>query len=737
MAVSPATWTSLSYFSNGIPESVTDGLKSLSDSLVYIDTVAAGILGILDTAEKYLAGLFTNPINLITGLIAGFLQNGITMLTDTMSLGGGLIVIFPYNVVKNDGTPKYIVNLLEPLNIALDSASATTQVFKPISTRGLPKPGSNKVLSGKEKNLGNKNKYNAPLATLTPRQAFNEFYLSFDNTKDTHRPRWTENDVVVGFGIVITSPNISSFLNLAATMAQFLDFSGLLESVNTVFKDVQSAISNAQSQDNDIRSDSVVDFSRFKADMSAIIDTNATLQSGDKSKALKTLRSLVESEDIAGYHWIGLSLRNFPFLQTMVLIIEDLLKKLNAVTTTPTINPLTSIIQAVKKKIIAIRQIVTLANLAVETIVTSLGNTGIYSFTIPEGSGSNRYVQESLALSLQDPNNPLKGVMDTSQFTILAFAGASVGVNTKAWSDMLKNTFDASMDKLKSNYDDLFTPFNYNVRPDFKTKTFRFGEKLTLFILSSQSTSDYKYYYTFAIRDNENSIIAQHNQTDPFADDVAIVNTSRFNIQLPTPNFESGVAVKFDYTIDITLFDILTKKYYYHASFPVTNSSLTLPFNVKDGEQSIPSTADANTKIKITSGSRVIEEINIPEGGDIVFGSNITGDMSDLNININGIIRPIDNFKGYPTFDVASIQDFITNRFLRLTELPTMLCFNFVGVLSYGLAGGTMTSVNLPACILISTEDIYEFSFIDENGVLWGPYYITITVGDVATAHLC
>jgi hypothetical protein len=616
--------------------------------------------------------------------------------------------------------------------------------------KALPSPGSNKVMSGKERNTGRTKPFSIPLATLNPTQAFSAFYSSFDNLKDDHRPMWTVNDRVAGFGIIITTPNLSAFNNLATTLAQFMNFKELGEGLKTVTKDIHLALSDAKSQGHDLRSDTTFDLSKFTLDMTDPMGTNKLFKSKNMGEVLTSLESLLESTSVKGYRWAGLSLRNFPLIQQVTSYIEGMLKTLSSSLVAPSTNPITDIIEAVKKKLVEIKKIVELADQVATTILTSLEYTGIYCFAVPPDYGGVQYIKDSIGNSLKLKSNPIFPVMTTSTFTVLIFAGAAIGVNSDAWVKMLEGTFNMAKDKMEANFDSLGNPvsahpFKYKVNPDFAKEIFNYDQPFILSVSAPMITKKTPCYFTYSIQDSNGTVLFENKEKNILKGSICTVNESQVSITLP-PNKGKPKTVKFH--VNITIFDGNLLGIEYSTDFTVSDILPTgLPVIAKGGDKDTEcKLATSNLSIKVKSKGRIIETLYVAKGTCIPdYLSRVKKYHPPVTVEITDdtpttIIIPIDVYVPGATIDLILPDDLDKLRFMRLTEVPTWLCFKNKGILIYHLVRQPDIVVNLPACISISTPGIYEFTYIDDTvvpHVTYGPYLINFTVSDPNLVKLC
>ena len=717
-----AQWTSNTIFSQAVPKAVTTGLGALQSVLQSAETVLNVIKNIVQDLEIFLS----SPGELLVTFLKSYSQALITMFQDVLSLGGNYIIIHPYNVVQTDGvTPKYPIDLY-------DSTKTGVNVqFNPATSRALPVPG---IIVATQQSSGKSSYYKHVVPSLTPQQAINEFISSFSNAKDTHKPTWSVNTEAAGMGFIITTGNISAFINLIYSINQFLNFKELNDVVSSYSKKINSGLSDITAQGQTPGLLSSIDFSAF-GNITSLQENNFILQSSSytTSAKLTILDSIIENTDIGGYHWGGLNLYNFPLLQDVCILLQKLVKRIDD-SIQSNDQAIQKIAQAIVKKIIGIQSIITEVYQVAVTVGLALEYTGLYTFTIPQGSGGIQYIQQALQSSLS--TSPLAPVLNTTQFTILGFFGAGEGINLSSWSSLLQTAYNSTAAELQSILTSLGTTFQYKVDPDFSKQVFSFGQVITLSVSSSNIPSGHPYYYIYVMKDNNNNIISQQTETNITAGDIALINTSKFTINL---NNSSGLTETVNYSVSITVFDGLLYSNTYNTTFPVSNAVSGL--NTKLTSNSKGSvTLNDNTIISLISGNKVIEQQYGGPGTILSFGANAQSGQS-LTLNINGtngnLIVPIDNHTGYLTYDFDTFADLIATTYLRVEALPIMICINFEGIVEWGVSGSSMPIINLPMCTKITEATTYEYIYYDTNNVQYGPYYLVVSVVPASSLSIC
>ena len=171
--MSNVTWQAQANLNQIIPAQISTALNDINSFL----NEANGIIAIIQTIVTDLGFLFTSPLELLITILKNFSGPIVQVLTDALGLGGGFIIIHPWNRI----TKRY-------------------------------------------KNVSNNSLFPLPIPAMNVREAFNELYASFTNTKDPYRPQWGTNDEVTGMGMLVVSPDPSNFLNIVAAMQELLNF---------------------------------------------------------------------------------------------------------------------------------------------------------------------------------------------------------------------------------------------------------------------------------------------------------------------------------------------------------------------------------------------------------------------------------------------------------------------------------------------------------------------------------
>jgi hypothetical protein len=728
MSTNKAEWSSQTLFASSIPPAIPTGLNFLSSVLNEAEKVLDVIKKIVQNVETFLVA----PAELLTIFLKNYSQAIITAFKDVLSLGGNYIIIHPFNVVQADGTtPKYPIDLYDSTEVG------TNVIFSPTTTRALPVPG---VIIAKEQKVGKTSYYKHIVPSLTPQQAFNEFFSSLSNPLDTHKPTWSVNTEAVGMGFVITTGNISAFLNLMSSLDQFFSFKEITDAIKAFDNQVNTGLYDATGQGKNPSLLSSSDFSVCANAISAVQEKSFILQSSmySQSAKLNILDSMIENTDIAGYHWGGMNLYNFPFLEDICILLQKLVKR-----TTDALQSNDKAIQkianAIIKKITGIQELITEILNVATTIGLALEYTGLYTFVIPQGYGGIQYIQQAIQSSLS--TSPLAPILNTTQFTLLAFFGAGDGINLSSWTALFQNAYNISAAQLQSLLGISSSgkePFNYKVSPDFTKQVFSFGQTINLSVSSSQVTSNHPYYYTYVLKDNNNNVISEQTEKNITAGDIALVNKTGCVFTL-TNSSQIKDPTTINYSISITVFDNIAYTNTYTSTFPVSNAVSNLSNKLTSNDKGSVTLND-NSTVSLMSGDRIIEQQYASSGTTLPFGAAANTDQN-LTLNISGtggsMSLPIDNYTGYTTYDFNTFADLINTTYLRVLSLPIMICINFEGILQWGVQGYTLTTYNLPLCIKISNVGTYEYFIQDTNNILHGPYYMIISIASATSQSIC
>lgn len=546
-----AIWTTQASIGQTPPKWVTDGLDTFEEFLDKVKDFVQKIIDILKAVE----GWFGSLDDLLLSFIMGVVETIIAIFMDSLASGGSYILIHPYNsklsvevdlLSKNpDGSYKAIPKDIIPTPVP----GAKTSALDTISD-----------MASKAYNWGASG---FPIKTLTPQQAFNDFFNSFQDVSDKNRPLWTVDDYAVGFGLVIATADISGFISLATTLQGLFSFPELDSLITGFTADVNTIRNDLSAPGKSLDAMSAVynlNLDAFKASWGGIASTYNKITK-DNPNHLEEQKKLwgaaLDDQILKTRHWTTLSLNNIPILANLDTEIRKFIKTLLDLITDVD-EFISAIIEAIVKKLEALLAALDSILSAIHSIVSALEYTGLYSFKVPTGLGGTQYVISAIKKSLA--TSPLAGGMNSSMFTLLFFAGAGApGWETLGtWADMFGSVLGdfqsgwnaAGIDLLDSL--DTSRGFSYKISPDFTKTIYRYGDVITLKVTSPDSG----YYYTYTITDSDKQEVSKHTQTNILAKNVGKVNESTYTFALKAPknSIKTPIGTKV-YTLKGKIFD--------------------------------------------------------------------------------------------------------------------------------------------------------------------------------------
>ena len=403
-----ANWTAKTLFGQSIPKWVTDSLKNLNDFVNTIKGALDFLIGILKALQLFLKGFEDFFISLVMSIFMNF----INILTQFFTSGASFIVITPYNSklattidifeTNSDGTPKHINTNVIPS----PSPSSKTSALDTLSKID-------------HSNEGKKNKTMGPVKALGPKEALQDLINSFTDTSDPNRPQWGTKEYAAGYGLLITTGDISGFISLVRLLKTFFDFPDLNVVEDKLTKELNDAKNNAGSDWTDIISTLGQNWSDFKTDLSSLQTTIQSSGHGTLAENQAAFQGLIVSELTGVRHWETLSLQNIPLLNN---ISKELAKLIDVLITMvkDVDDIIDSIINALIKKIQYLESVLDGIFGAVMTLVSFLNNTGLYSFSIDFGMGGVEYIKNAINSSI--PTSPIASI-GSSAWSCLFFAG--------------------------------------------------------------------------------------------------------------------------------------------------------------------------------------------------------------------------------------------------------------------------------------------------------------------------
>ena len=726
-----AVWSpSKKLFGQSVPQWLVDDLK-IFDS--FVGTVLDDMntfIDILKKIEGFIKGVenfFLNAIVGIFGSIMGVINQFLT------TSGAGFIIIHPWNSkkakvvdlfeVNTDGTPREVNTKIIPTPSPGSKTSALTTL--------------NTV---KNNAVGKKNKTMATIHSLTPQDAMQDLIDSFTDTTDPNRPQWGDSDYAAGFGILISTADLSGFINLISLLRSFFSFPDLDAIEVKLNKELNEAKNNAGSDWKDIQSTLGQNWSNFTANLSSLSTSIGSIGSNNPTKLASTqaeFQSLIISPFVGVRHWSALNLDNIPLLNGITKEITKLLGVLTALLTDVD-DIIDSIINALISKVQYLETVLKGILSAVNTLVVSLDDTGLYTFTVNFGVGGVSYVTQAISSSLATSPVPS---LSKSTWSAVFFAGMGTP-NYKILEDWITAAFNtlsgdiAGLTSLDGLYD-----FDYKIDPDFKKKIFNFGDLIELSVSSTKATLTHPVYFTYEVKDGNGKVIGSSTITDPASPSILSVNNSVPTFQLLTSGqdpMKASSTKKFHITV--TMFDIVTTMATYDTDFIVSQSISIFDdgTNSKYGGQVVRTRK--NSKVQLKKNGKVLNQYYVGANTDTIVGSGVP--MGQYQISIiedDGTVSTLDinNLNGYYDYIFLSASELTSTPFLRVAGFPIIIYMDFLDIMKWGKLGNTLGQVNIPDYILVTSPGIYQYYIQDSNANLTGPYQIDITLVTDNSIYIC
>ncbi len=476
--ISPVVWTNPTRIVQLPPETLKQILDQTKNWVDRVDGVLNILIDILETSS----GFIGTPTDIAINFIRTYAQSGITILRDLLSFGGGAIVITPFN-------------RLVPRKLPI-----------------VPHP------------------YPLSIPTLTPREAFNDFYASFNNTQDPNRPQWTDNTKVAGVGFLIMVDNPADLSKIASGMSMLFSFKEFTDIASRYTNTIGTWANNITQEGLDYLS-IFTDKGSIKFDVTGF-PNGSFVQSPDLFQSGINLTNALVAQDsnfTGKLHWYGLSLNNFVWLKKTVDVIEELYKKLISLLETSE-NAIQQLIKAIIRKIEDLKNLINIVYDTVAGILVGLSTNGLYVFTVPEGTGGLTYLKSAIETSISNPQTEasqrVRAGMDTSSFSSLFFIGTSTGFNTDAWKAMFENSWNPTPEQIQT-LENLTNP-QFTVTPEVDGKVFNFGDLITISVNSQDDSPSNPLFFTYQFRDNNNIIISEWTNDGTNNERWARVNKSKF-----------------------------------------------------------------------------------------------------------------------------------------------------------------------------------------------------------------
>ena len=711
MSSSPVTWSKGSLGQN-IPVDFTNAIANINNFAQTANQFISYLEGLVNLVSPFLG----SPSDVLMQVLQNYLTATIKVLDDLLSFGGSMIFIHPWNRINLRSTRLNPAGTVDNRTLTrIDSYTLT------LGTPITPQDQISIDLSFKDISQVNDKKNNigkTPLDMfsygMTPREAFSEFYASFTNTKDTNRPIWTSDTQVIGFGILLTAPDISSYQTVIVAFSQFLK----LQSSNDLIDEISKVKGDFLSTFNSVVASGAKTIGTVPKD---IVTANyGTLPTANLVNGTLTITSSdnVKDTTLPSLHWYSIQASNFPFLKDIRDLIDDVGKQLLSYLKTAD-SSIQELIKSLIKRIDALRALVTSVTSSITNIILSLESAGIYTFSVPQNYGGALYIQKAIQDSLNNPSDAnsqaVAQALDATNYSALFFAGCSTGFDTNAWKKMFQDAWVP--------IPSVPTP-TVVVTPDFKASTglmINTPYKLTVACADTASWGG-SMFFTYTITDPFGSTIIQNNNLNVLNGPLNMVNTTTpsFTISNPGSGFSSTIPGSFKglCSVTITAYNSLFQPIYnYSTSFSVyPNVIISVGCNI-------------NTK-KINSTKTIYTPATTAgtpnTGGDIYIG----GTYVDVSSSI-----PVSSLTG---FQIISLNKFPIPNNLKFSGNPMAICFSFTGVMRIAVftpdlvAGATpkWTTIALPGCFILQPDTQYIYEYLLNGAWVGGP---TILPGPPAT----
>lgn len=666
---SSITWKVKSNLGQSLDPGIVSAIKVMKTVIDGADSIIKVVEQLIQLASL----IVSNPFD----IIATFLKEGsnavIKIILDSMTTGGGVIVITPFNRVN-----QRLLNL-----------NPTDKKF-PIA-----------------------------FPAMSIREGLAEFTASFKNKKDPFRPLWNENTTVVGFGIILSTPDPSGLAAALRSLQLLFNFKEFNDATDKYIKNMKNILADKKIQNNP-NDWSLLDTDAILAEAYEVfpytIQGEGSLADGT-AQLIKTPKPTTRV--LPSLHWYGLSIANIPFLNKLLQTIEEITSTLFNITQT-TSAALVELAKALIRKIEAIKNVIHAVFNLIQSILVSFANTGLYVFRVDSTTGVSGVISAiNAGINTNDPSlAPLVAALDYP-FSALAFVGVGNGFNIDAWKKLFANMFGMlesqedifAQQVAQSALNQLYIK-DFSIIPNFKSgKIYNFGSSFSVSIASTKvNESNFPYYFTYSIKDEKGNIISSFNQRDGVPNSqLAMINQSVFPVTLDTRNSKTGTV---SYQFDITIFDktIIHQDITASYSFKVTDTA-TIPKGVLSTTGTtigLPTGGKLTTNAETTSVAPTTGG-NVTVGGEYTNQNNPTvtvtngNDSLDISlINNNG--QTIIEYSHPPVPPIPSP--------INVENLPVTLCFDFDGVISYKLRIDTdYIQVTLPGCITLTQAGTYDYTF--------------------------
>lgn len=423
MSYTPATWELSKQLGTPLGSGMTTVIEKMADATDSLKDVVNDLEVIFNKIEAFLK----NNLDPISILFERFNQAMAIIMRDIGGLGGGFIVITPWNRMNR----RYI-SYRAPVVLA---ASLANKDFSKVHLQEIAEDSFNFTIPPIE------------LPAMTPAEAFQELEKSFYNQDDPYRPRWTSNIKTTGMAYLIVPSTLNSdltpFFDSLDALRSFFDFKDITDCVSDYRSKLEIYAKDLKESQFANLGSSVA--GAGKGNNAFLYNTTeATWTDSETGKPVKGVRAsdFQLNTKLPSLHWHGLSVANIPFFQVIVDAMLELLEWLTA--TIKTIRSgIMELFEIIKKRIFNFIDLIFNVLNAISSAASILTATGIYSCTISPEFGGIEHIIESIRASISSPANEaasdVQKLWTEAQFCVLAFMGGGGEINTQAWADLFEN----------------------------------------------------------------------------------------------------------------------------------------------------------------------------------------------------------------------------------------------------------------------------------------------------------
>lgn len=434
----------------------TSGLNKFGENIQGLTTDLKKVVGYVDDAMAIVEKFLKTYVDPISPFLRKLKKVFSTILNDILGIGGGAILITPFNRTNK----RYIqyrssIGLVEG-KYKFNELHLTTDATKSFYITVPPNE----------------------IAAMTPAEAFIEFQNSFTNKADPWRPRWTPNTITTGFGVLIAAKatdNIADFIKSLESLANFFNFSDVREAIDkyknqfsTYAKDLDESMYKAVAQN--LRGQGIV---------TNVTETVDVVEKGKIRKKLQASKFKLQ-DNLPDLHWYAFSVENIPGFRTLVDSYLAFLDWMIQVTSEVD-SAIWELFNIIKKRIYTLIDLVEAVVEALASFFMLFSIGDMYTFTIEPDSGGVTHLLEAIQQSIQSPDSEaatdVAKIWTTADLSVLFFAGAG-NADPDAWNLLFESLFppDATAEEESLEYvvdgivDRAIYPINYSYTLQFVTE---------------------------------------------------------------------------------------------------------------------------------------------------------------------------------------------------------------------------------------------------------------------------